>query len=78
SFQEYAAQLLNIGFSSLDPKKITPNHVISAQRAILEEKKIEGAQKTQEIMILKFLRGNKPEIIEGEVKDGLNAGPDGP
>jgi len=78
TFKEYADKLLNIGFSSLDPKKITPNHVISAQRAILEEKKIEGAQKTQEIMIMKFFRGSRPEIVEGEVKNGLDAGTDVP
>lgn len=78
TFSEYADKLLNMGYQSLDPKKITPNHVISAQRALLEERKIEGTLNNQQALLMKFFRGGSREVVEGEVINGLNEGTDVP
>ncbi len=66
TFDEYAKRLLGVGFKNMDPSKVSHNHVIAAQRTLLEEKKLDNEMTNQQKFMMMFFRG-KPGVIEGEV-----------
>lgn len=67
TFDEYAKRLLNVGFKNMDPSKVSHSHVISAQRTILEERKINNEMDMQKKFLMMFFRGKS--LVEGEVVD---------
>ena len=73
SFEDYASKLLKVGYNPemMSPKRVTHNNIISAQRTLIEEKKVNGALDAQKLAFLKFFRGT-PQPIEGETVDGEN------
>lgn len=59
NFDDYAKSLLRVGLSEemLNPRKVSHSQVIAARRTQLEERKVEGMENAQKLMIMKFFRG---------------------
>lgn len=72
NFETYAKKLLVAGIQNFDPLKVKPQHIISAQRALIEEKKVTGTLDNQKLALMRMFRG---KITEGEVLDatGIDA-----
>lgn len=68
NFDEYAEKLLQTGFSEemLSAKKVSHSAIIAARRAQLEERKVQGMENAQKLMIMKFFRGNGQPKLPGE------------
>lgn len=79
SFEDYANQLLKVGLSPdlMNAKKVSHAQVISAKRALLEEKKVNNEINAQKLAFMKFFRGVPPNAIEGEVVDERSNDQDG-
>lgn len=73
NFDEFADSLLQAGSRNVlnYPEKVTPNHVIAAKRAQIEEAKLKNQDVKQKLALLRFFRG---EIIEGEIDDTKQIG----
>jgi hypothetical protein len=69
TFEDYAKSLLKMGMTPdlMSPQKVSHNNIISAKRALLEEKKLNNEMNAQKLAFLKFFRGS---VVEGEIVDG--------
>jgi hypothetical protein len=69
-FNDYADRLLQTGLREdmMNPSKVSHSVVIAARRAQLEERKVQGMENAQKLMIMKFFRGqiNGTPKLSGE------------
>lgn len=67
TFEDFAEQLLKLGFQNLiNSKKVSPAHVIAAQKLLIMRKqlKLDNQQETIDKLMFSMLRGKKvtPEV----------------